>query len=214
MLKKIIIGVDPGNSSGYFCVLAVMEDDSYEAILISMGGGNVYEWSKKLDEAVEPYIGIIPIFGFVEEITFIKSMKGAISMHRNIGNIEMWFVLRKVPMEWVKPLEWQKYVISKAPQKKTLNKLTMKRLLTEWRKNNISEADIKMLVSEKEKEVSDFNKQLKASSRKKQFAKMQFKAMQLFPDIKVTEKNSQALLIAYCKMKEGKMLAIPQEETI
>lgn len=190
-----------------------MEDESYEPVLIQFKDRNVYEWAQELDNTVLQYQGFVPIFGYVESIGFMPFQgKGIAALHRNIGNIEMYMALRKIPIEWVSAAAWQRYFIPRTGKKKFGN-VGIERLVKEWEKQGVPKEQIKRMREQKEEEVKEENR--KATDLKKfHKGKMKFKAMQLYPNVKVTDNNSQALLIAYAKMKEGKMKVVEQDEEI
>ena len=212
MVQRIIIAIDPGSASGFICLLIIMEDGSYDVVLISFKDKNPYQWSTELEKYILPFYGVANIEGIAEQVGFMpRQGKGAWSMYKNIGHIEMWFVLRRIPVEFVSAQSWQKFFIKKAGTKKFTDGM-INRIVLEMQKANVCEEDINAYLKKKKEEVDEINLQNK-QKKKLHRGRMRLKAAQLFPMVNVTDDNSQALLIAWSKFKEGKLVKVEEGET-
>lgn len=209
VVKKIIVGIDPGSSSGYVCVLIVFDTGAVEPILIGFEDKLPSEWTKQLDVILLPYVGVVPLLAIVENVQFMpRQGKGAFSMYRNIGHIEMYLVLRKIPAEYISAQKWQKYYIKRAGVKRWTEQKE-KKVVSEMRKNKVADEIIINYINEQKAKVAEINAANKEKQKQHRF-KMRYRAAQLFPMVKVNDKNSQALLIAYTKLQEGKLVPINQ----
>lgn len=211
VIQKVIIGIDTGSASGFIAILIVYADAYVEPILIDFANKTPQQWAAELDELIEPVRALAPVMAIVEDVKFMPMQgKGVFSFYRNIGQIEMYIAMRKIPAQWVSSRAWQKFYIKKAgtrrftPQKE-------KTIIREMRKHGASEDVIANFIKEQKEAVKATNEQMKERYSRHRFH-MRYRAAQLFPTIAVTDKNSQALLIAYTKLMEGKLTAVKEED--